>query len=178
MALEVTNRSVLKKLMYFAFGMFAFAYALVPLYNIACEKEWILQKRADAPLLNTQVDESRWVTVELDASVNEKMPWRFESKEKSVRIHPGELTHVVYNVSNTTDRKIVGQAVPSYGPALAGAYFKKVECFCFKQQTMNPSEKRDMPVVFVIDPKLPKDVNTITLSYTFFELKTTDKPAT
>ena len=178
MTLEATNRGVLKKLLFLTVGMFGFAYALVPLYNIACDAGWIIQKRTDAPLPNTQIDESRWITVEFDASVNEQMPWKFEAQQKSMKIHPGALTHVVYQVSNTTDRKIVGQAVPSYVPARAGEYFKKVQCFCFTQQTMNPKERREMPVVFVVDPGLPKEVNTITLSYTFFELNKASKPAT
>ena len=177
MTLEATNKAVLKKLMLITLGMFGFAYALVPMYNIACDQGWFIQERIDLSELNTQVDNSRWVTVEFLANVNEKMPWKFEPQQKSIRIHPGALTHVVYQVVNTTDRKIVGQAVPSYGPALAGKYFKKVQCFCFTQQTMKPGEFREMPVVFVVEPNLPKDVNTITLSYTFFELNKDNKPA-
>ena len=177
MTLEATNKAVLKKLMLITLGMFGFAYALVPMYNIACDKGWFIQERIDLSELNTQVDSSRWVTVEFLANVNEKMPWKFEPEQKSIRIHPGALTNVVYKVVNTTDRKIVGQAVPSYGPALAGKYFKKVQCFCFTQQTMKPGEFREMPVVFVVEPNLPKDVNTITLSYTFFELNKESKPA-
>ena len=99
------------------------------------------------------------------------MPWNFEAQQKSIRIHPGEMTNVVYDVVNTTNRETVGVAVPSYGPALAVDYFKKVQFFCFTQQTMAPHERRGMPVVFVITPDLPKDVSTITLSYTFFEVK-------
>jgi len=170
MTQQSSNRAVLKKLLILTLGMFGFAYALVPMYNIACDKGWFIQERVEASAFNTQVDVARWITVEFVANVNDKMPWKFEPLQKSVRIHPGALTHVTYEVANTTDRKIVGQAAPSYGPALAGKYFKKVQCFCFTKQTMNPHERREMPVVFVVDPDLPKDVNTITLSYTFFQL--------
>ncbi len=177
MSLESTNKAVLKKLMVVTLSMFGFAYALVPMYNVACNQGWFIQERIDASEINTQEDTSRWVTVEFLANVNEKMPWKFEPQQKSIRIHPGALTHIVYDVANTTNRQIVGQAVPSYGPALAGKYFKKIQCFCFSQQTMKPGEFRAMPVVFVVEPALPKDVNTITLSYTFFELEKETKPA-
>lgn len=177
MSIESSNRAVLKKLLYLTVGMFGFAYGLVPIYNTACSTGFFIQKRADSPEFNTQVDNSRWVTVEFVANLNENMPWKFEPVEKSIRVHPGALTHASYEVANTTNRKIVGQAVPSYGPALAGKYFKKVQCFCFSKQTMNPNERREMPVVFVVEPDLPKDVHTITLSYTFFELNKDDKPA-
>ena len=168
---QSSNRAVLKKLLLLTVGMFGFAYALVPMYNSACNAGLFIQKREELSAINTQVDATRWITVEFVANVNEKMPWKFEPLQKSVRIHPGALTNVSYEVANMTDRKIVGQAAPSYGPALAGKYFKKVQCFCFSKQTMNPHERREMPVVFVVEPGLPKDVNTITLSYTFFELK-------
>lgn len=175
MAVESSNRAVLKKLLFLTAGMFVFAYALVPMYNVACDSGLFIQERVSPSELNTQVDSTRWVTIEFVANLNEKMPWKFEPKQKSVRVHPGALTHVSYEVSNDTDRKVIGQAAPSYGPALAGKYFKKVQCFCFAKQTMNPRERREMPVVFVVDPALPKDVDTITLSYTFFELGKGDK---
>jgi len=171
------------KLTLFAVVMLAFTYAMVPIYKSACDAGWLDATRDTNPAnpyanvnknvdtSNTQVDRSRWVTVEFVANMNDKMPWNFEAQQKSVRIHPGEMTNVVYDVVNTTNREIAGVAVPSYGPALAVEYFKKVECFCFTKQTMGPHEKRGMPVVFVVTPDLPGDVNTITLSYTFFEVK-------
>ncbi len=108
--------------------------------------------------------------MEFDANVR-KLPWTFRPLTPSVDVHPGEVTQVVYEVENTTDRPLTGQAVPSYGPQLAAAYFKKLECFCFARQAFAPHEKRQMPVVFVVDPALPRDVGTITLSYTFFEVE-------
>jgi cytochrome c oxidase assembly protein subunit 11 len=109
------------------------------------------------------------VTIELDANAP-GMPWRFKPLVRHIEVHPGQLATVEYEVANERAATVTGQAVPSYGPALAGEYFKKLECFCFTQQTLAPGETRRMPVLFVVDPKLPKDVNTITISYTFFEV--------
>src|SRR5205807_2430494 len=106
----------------------------------------------------------------LDSNTH-KMPWRFRPLVSHVSVHPGELTTIEYEVVNTQAGPMTGQAVPSYGPQMAGEYFKKVECFCFTQQTLAGGETRRMPVSFVIDPRLPKDVNTIALSYTFFEVE-------
>jgi len=118
---------------------------------------------------NTQVDLSRTVTIEFDSNTH-NLPWRFRPLQNYVKVHPGELTTVEYEIVNVREAPVTGQAVPSYGPQRAGEYFQKVECFCFTQQTLAPGETRRMPVVFVVDPKLPKDVNTIALSYTFFEV--------
>ena len=182
MAIKVSSYSLVIKLSLFAVAMLAFTYAMVPIYKSACDAGWLDATRDDlsnpyanvnrnVDTSNTQVDKTRWVTVEFVANMNENMPWNFEAQQKSVKIHPGEMTNVVYDVVNTTNREVVGVAVPSYGPALAVLYFKKVECFCFTKQTMAPHEHRGMPVVFVVTPDLPRDVNTITLSYTFFEVK-------
>src|SRR5690606_30088188 len=117
---------------------------------------------------NTQVDTSRSVKILFDANVNG--PWRFRPVQASMEVNPGELATITYEVANQQDRDIHGQAIPSYAPMLAAQYFKKLECFCFEQQDLKPRETREFPVVFVVDPKLPKDVHTITLSYTFFEI--------
>ena len=182
MAIKGSSSSLVIKLSLLAVVMLGFTYAMVPIYKSACDAGWLDATRdnsanpyanvnANVDTSNTQVDKSRWITVEFVANMNDKMPWNFEAQQKSIRIHPGEMTNVVYEVVNTTNRETVGVAVPSYGPALAVEYFKKVECFCFTKQTMAPHERRGMPVVFVVTPDLPKDVNTITLSYTFFEVK-------
>lgn len=182
MATGSSSRTIVVKLGLLAVVMLGFTYAMVPIYKSACDAGWLDATRVDVSnpyanvnanvdTSNTQVDKSRWVTVEFVANSNDKLPWNFEAQQKSIKIHPGEMTNVVYDVVNTTDRETVGVAVPSYGPALAVLYFKKVECFCFTKQTMSPHERRGMPVVFVVTPDLPKDVNTITLSYTFFEVK-------
>lgn len=172
-AASASNRRLLKKLLVVALGMFGFGFALVPLYEKVCEVAGLRnvwqpgQTEADAA--NTQVDLTRTVTIEFDSNIR-MLPWTFKPLASSVEIHPGEMTQMVYEVRNTLSEPVTGQAVPSYGPRHAAQYFKKLECFCFTQQTLAAGEVRQMPVVFVIDPDLPKDVNTITLSYTFFRV--------
>jgi len=151
--------------------MFGFGFAMVPFYKKICEVVGINRLGAADELSNTQVDTSRTVTIEFDANLRE-LPWQFRPLATRMHVHPGELAQVQYEVVNTSDRPIKGQAIPSYGPQLAGKYFKKLECFCFEQQTLQAHEARQMPVVFAIDPRLPSDVNTITLSYTFFDVNT------
>jgi cytochrome c oxidase assembly protein subunit 11 len=117
---------------------------------------------------NTQIDTTRTITVEFDA--NSRGPWDFKPAQRSLQVHPGELTTVMYEFQNIQNRRMSAQAIPSYAPQQAAAHFNKVECFCFTQYTLEPGEKKSWPVAFVIDPKLSKDVKTITLSYTFFEV--------
>ena len=166
------NRRMLGKLIVIAVMMFGFGYALVPVYKQICEVlgvNVLTQKDGTAVMdKNTQVDKSRSITIEFDG--NAQGPWRFRPVVRSMQVHPGELTTVMYEVVNTQARTVNAQAIPSYAPQGAMPYFKKVECFCFKQQTLKPNEARQMPVVFYIDPALPRDVQTITLSYTFFEI--------
>lgn len=166
------NTRMLGKLAVVAVLMFGFGYALVPVYKKICEITGvnILTPKDDriSTATNTQVDQSRWVTVEFDA--NAQGPWRFRPTISNLKVHPGEMAQVVYEVVNTQARSIDAQAIPSYAPQQAAQYFKKVECFCFKQQTLGPNEAKQMPVVFYVERALPKDVKTITLSYTFFEI--------
>jgi len=164
------NRRLLTRLSIVAALMFGFGFALVPFYQRICLALGInsLVARDEAPA-NTQVDTTRTVTIELDANAH-NLPWRFRPLKRYVEVHPGELVHVEYEIANVRGAPVTGQAVPSYGPALAGQYFRKLECFCFQQQTLAAGETRRMPVTFLVDPALPKDVNTITLSYTFFEV--------
>lgn len=168
------NRQVFRRLVVFALIMFGFGYAMVPFYEKFCEVTGITNllqpNTSKGELSNTQVDKSRWVTLEFDANVH-GMSWQFEPLQRSVRVHPGEMTHVTFVVRNTGDAPTVGQAIPSYGPKHAAEFVKKLECFCFKQQPLAVGETRQMPVQFVIDPALPAGVNTVTLSYTFFEVK-------
>jgi cytochrome c oxidase assembly protein subunit 11 len=173
------NAQMLGKLTVVAVLMFGFGYALVPIYKKICEITGVnilTPKDATVDSIgNTQIDKSRTITVEFDA--NAQGPWRFRPTIGSVQVHPGEMTQVMYEVVNTQARSIDAQAIPSYAPQQASAHFKKVECFCFKQQTLGPNEAKQMPVMFYIDPALPKDVKTITLSYTFFEIGGTGKKA-
>ncbi|MDH4093557.1 MAG: cytochrome c oxidase assembly protein [Betaproteobacteria bacterium] len=168
---RVANRRTLMRLAVVAAAMFGFGYALVPFYDAICRalgvNEFI---QADArPAGNTQVDASRTITVELDANVHD-VPMHFKPLVRYVKVHPGELATVEYEIANVRGAPVTAQAVPSYGPARAAEHFRKMECFCFTQQTLAAGETRRMPLVFMVDPKLPRDVNTITLSYTFFEV--------
>lgn len=165
------NQQMLIRLLIVVPLMFAFGYALVPLYKTLCEVTGInsLTNKFDYPTpKNTQIDRSRTVTVEFDA--NPRNTLLFRPTQRSIRVHPGELAQVMYQVTNTEAQAITAQAIPSYAPIQAGRYFNKLDCFCFTQQKLQPHEIKQMPVVFIIDPNLPKDVQTITLSYTFFKV--------
>ena len=177
MNLRLENIRMVSKLLVVAAGMFSFGYALVPIYRAICEMTGINVLAAGdrnipgatskAPA-NTQVDTSRTITVEFDA--NARGPWHFRPAQRSVQVHPGEMVSVMYEFQNTQNRRMAAQAIPSYAPQQAAPHFNKMECFCFSQYTLEPGEKKSWPVVFVIDPKLSRDVRTITLSYTFFEV--------
>lgn len=170
------NVQMVGKLAVVVAGMFAFGYALIPIYKHVCEALGInilaVGERnvpgGSSAKANTQVDYSRTITVEFDA--NARGPWQFKPAQASLKVHPGQLATVMYEFQNVQDRKMAAQAIPSYAPRNATAHFNKLECFCFNQYTLEPGEKKEWPVAFVIDPKLPKDVTTITLSYTFFEV--------
>ncbi|MGQ5523554.1 cytochrome c oxidase assembly protein [Chitinimonas sp. PSY-7] len=164
------NRRTLTKLLVVAVGMFGFGFALVPFYEKICQVTGINNLLRPDEVINTQVDTQRTVTIQLDANLRSELPWRFAPEQTSLKVHPGQLVQVMYDIESSAPRPIVGQAIPSYGPGRAAEFFNKLECFCFAQQTFQPGEKRRMPVVFVIDPKLPTDIHTITLSYSFFEV--------
>ena len=183
MNLRGANLQMLGKLAVIAAGMFGFGYALIPIYRAICEATGInilsLSERqvpgngtagvaARSAMRNTQVDRTRVITVEFDA--NSRGPWEFKPAQRSIQVHPGELATVMYEFQNTQNRRMAAQAIPSYAPKQAQAHFNKLECFCFNQYTLDPGEKKKWPVVFVVDSKLSKDVKTITLSYTFFEV--------
>ena len=182
MNIRKANVKMLGKLAVVTAGMFAFGYALVPLYKAICEMTGInilsLSERqvpgggtagrnVKLPA-NSQVDLTRTITVEFDA--NSRGPWEFRPAQRSIQVHPGQLTTVMYEFKNIQNRTMAAQAIPSYAPKQATPHFNKLECFCFNEYTLKPGESKQWPVVFVIDPKLPKDVKTITLSYTFFEV--------
>ena len=171
MSVRQANRKLLIRLSLVAAGMFGFGYALVPFYYQIC-KAWgvgQLEQADGSSPGNTQVDATRTVTIEFDAN-SHGLAWRFKPVVNHIEVHPGQVASVEYEVVNEQAQPVTAQAVPSYGPQLAGEYFRKIECFWFTQQTLAGGETRRMPVVFVVDPKLPKDVNTISLSYTFFEV--------
>lgn len=169
-ALVTANRQLLKKLATVAVLMFGFGFALVPMYNKICQVTGVRNLlQPDALPANTQVDTSRTITVEFDAN-QRGLPWVFKPVEGSLKVHPGQMAQVEYEVRNTLNRPVTGQAIPSYAPEVAAQYFRKIECFCFRQQTLAAGETRRMPVVFTIDPALPASVQAIALSYTFFEV--------
>ena len=154
-----------------ALGAFAFTFALVPLYRIACEKVFgvRLEQGPSAAAAAAVPGAERWVTVQFDGGVNSKLPWAFHPEQPSMRVRPGVQYEAKYFARNTGSRAIVGNAVPSIAPARASGYFSKTECFCFTAQTLEPGEARDMPVRFIVDPGLPAGIKTLTLSYTFFK---------
>ncbi|MEW5965668.1 MAG: cytochrome c oxidase assembly protein [Pseudomonadota bacterium] len=166
------NARTLTKFVVVTLGMFGFGFALVPFYYKICEVTGINSGGEQTLAKNTQVDTSRLVRLEFDANANGELPWQFKPEFPSIEVHPGQLVQVEYTVTNTSDQPVVGQAVPSYGPARAAAFFKKIECFCFTPQTLAAGETRRMPVMFVLDPDMDKDVHTVTLSYTFFDTHT------
>ena len=182
MSVRRENARMVGKLVAITLGMFAFGYVLVPIYQQICEVTGInilsLSERQvpgagaagrDAKLpANTQIDKSRTITVEFDANV--RGLWDFKPAVHSIKVHPGEMATVMYEFQNVQNRRMAAQAIPSYAPRQATAYFNNLECYSFSQYTLDPGEKREWPVVFVIDPRLSQDVTTITLSYTFFEV--------
>jgi cytochrome c oxidase assembly protein subunit 11 len=173
------NTSLMSKLFAIALGMFAFGYLLVPMYKAICEwtgvnilalseREATGSMNGRAGLTNTQVDTSRTITVEFDTNV--RGPWQFAPEKRFVEVHPGELVTVMFEFQNVQNRTMSAQAIPSYAPREAQSHFNKLECFCFNEYSLAPGEKKSWPVVFYVSPKLSKDVKTITLSYTFFEV--------
>ncbi len=171
------NRRMVGKLVVITAMMFGFGYALVPMYRAICDalginvlsvSERLIPGMAKGPASNSQIDRSRTITIEFDA--NARGPWDFKPAVRSMTVHPGELATVMYEFRNVQNRTMAAQAIPSYAPKQATSHFNKLECFCFNEYTLQAGEAKEWPVVFVIDPKLPKDVTTITLSYTFFEV--------
>ena len=176
--LAADNARMVAKLLVVALLMFGFGYALVPMHRAICNalginvlsiaEQKVAAGGAEKARVNTQVDRSRTITVEFDA--NARGPWDFKPAVRSMEVHPGELATVMYEFRNIQNRTMAAQAIPSYAPQQAMPHFNKVECFCFNEYTLKAGERKEWPVVFVIDPKLPRDVKTITLSYTFFEV--------
>ena len=160
------------KMVVVAFLAFGFSFSLIPLYRIACEKVLgirLERTAAEGVTTTRQASNERVITVQFDGGVNSKLPWQFAPNQLTMTVRPGEQYEATYKAINTSTRAIVGSAVPSVAPPRASGYFSKTECFCFTAQTLQAGETRDMPVRFIVDPNLPADVKTITLSYTFFK---------
>lgn len=167
------NRGVLKAALIVCACAFLFGFAMVPIYRIACEHVFgnkLAQGAASSDKTDAFVeDDTRTIRVQFVASVNSKLPWAFQSELPSIEVHPGKITEAWFNATNNAKEAIVGNAVPSVAPSTASLYFNKTECFCFTEQLLNAGESRRMPVRFIVDPKLPKEVTELTLSYTFYE---------
>jgi cytochrome c oxidase assembly protein subunit 11 len=169
---SVNNRRFLRRALITCGAMFLFGFACVPLYRIACVH--VLGIKVDGQAADTakvallKVDASRWVTVQFVGSVNSALKWQFAPEQVSMRVHPGELNSAWFDATNVAPNAIVGNAVPSIAPKTASTFFNKTECFCFTEQTLQAGESRRMPVKFIVDPQLPRDVDVLTLSYTFY----------
>lgn len=170
-AVNKKQRRLLWWLSLVAVGMFGFCFALVPIYSVFCKVTGLNGKTNGmaAAVSTQQVDLSRVITIEFLASTNENLPWEFRPLVNVIKIHPGENRLVIFYAKNMTANDMVVQAIPSVAPGIAAKYLKKTECFCFTQQTFHGNEAREMPVLFHIDPDLPANVNTISLSYTLFD---------
>ena len=169
--IQRNNRRLVQKLAVVALAMFGFGFAMVPLYDIFCDITGINGKtgQVDAQTAAAgKVDKSRTVTVEFTGHASSGLPWEFRSLQKKIDVHPGQVVVVKYYARNVSDEAVIGQAIPSVTPGQAAEHFKKIECFCFTQQKLAPGEVKEMPVQFVINPELPREVRTITLSYAFF----------
>tara|TARA_R110000868_G_scaffold69261_1_gene204187 strand:- start:62592 stop:63152 length:561 start_codon:yes stop_codon:yes gene_type:complete len=152
------------------FLMFGFGFALVPIYDVFCDLTGLNGKTSNE--ISTEVssvDKSRTITVEFVSTLNDGMPWIFKPNVFKVKLHPGEMKRVSFYAKNLSNKTITGQAIPSVSPGNAAKYLRKTECFCFNQQVLKPGEEIDMPIIFHVDRDLPKDINTITLSYTMFD---------
>ncbi len=167
---QSANKKVVRQLVLAAVAMFGFGYALVPLYDIFCDITGLNGRTSDeaAKVEQIEIDDSRWVTVEFVSSLNANLPWEFRPVVSKMKVRPGEPSRVNYYAKNISDKAIVGNAVPSVSPGQAAKYFTKTECFCFTQQELKSGEEKEMPVVFIVDKNIPKRINTVTLSYTFF----------
>ena len=167
------NARLVRILVLVAAAMFGFGYALVPIYDVLCEWKWIERDRPDdikkVPEVAYKVDKSREITIEFMTTLNESTPMEFHAETKQLKVHPGEYHTVNFYAENKTDKTMLARAIASFSPAVTSSYFEKTECFCFSEQTFKAKEAKTMPMRFVINPELPDQYKTITLSYTFFD---------
>lgn len=158
--------------------MFGFGYALVPLYDVFCKITGLNGKTArifQTEASQLRVDKTRQVKIEFDSNINGSLAWKLKPSQKFIDVNPGKFYEAKYTVENMINEEIIGQAIPSVSPQVASLYLKKADCFCFKQLKLQPGEKKELVVRFEIDKDLPKDVNSLTLSYTFFKAIKEDK---
>ncbi len=166
------NAVIARKLLLLSIAMFGFGYLMVPLYNVICEVTGLNGKTgvvSDAVASNYSIDYSREIEVQFSATVNVNGAWDFQPTIKSMKVYPGETYTTSYMATNLSSNNVVGQAVPSVAPVAASRFFNKTECFCFSPQPFEANEEKEMPITFVVEPDLPPTVDSITLSYTFFD---------
>ena len=167
------NLKLARTLLVVAVTMFGFGYALVPIYDVLCEWKWIERDRPDdikkVPEVAYTVDVNREITVEFLTVLNESTPMIFRTETKQLKVHPGQYYTVNFYAENKTNKEMKARAIASFSPALISQYFEKIECFCFSEQTFKAKEAKTMPMRFVINPEIPEQYKTITLSYTFFD---------
>ncbi len=176
--LQQRNRSLLIKLLASAVLMFGFGFLLVPLYDVFCDVTGLNGKLQNTGALTEvyPVNEQRQVRVQFLAVNNEAMPWRLKPALSEMLVHPGEMTQTAFMAFNPTNQHMVAQAIPSVSPSAAAEYLHKVNCFCFEQQPLSAGEEREMPLVFMVDDKLPEFITTVTLSYTLFDITPESRP--
>ncbi len=168
--IDLKNKKLVRKLIWMVVGSLLFAFALVPLYDVLCTLTGLNGKTNNtaAVLSKAKVDETRWVNVQFTTNVMPGLGWNFYPKQASIKLHPGKIETVIFIAKNTTNEVVVGRAVPSITPGIAAANLKKIECFCFVNQSLKPGEEKEMPLRFFVSPELPRDVSDMTLSYAFF----------
>ena len=167
-----SNKNIVTMLVAMVFFMSGFSFALVPLYDAFCEITGLNGKTADGPVAvaGKQVDLDRTVKVQFITNLNSGAAWEFKPDVFEMAVHPGELNETLFYARNLAGNSKVAQAIPSVSPGQAALYFHKTECFCFNEQEFKPEEGKEMPLRFMVDPELPEEIETLTLSYTFFEL--------
>lgn len=175
------NRKLVGKLVLGVVGMFAFGFLLVPLYDVICEVTGLNGKTGDQVVLTDEsqlvVDDDREITVQFIAHHNAAMGWSFAPTTRQMTVRPGEMHVISYTVSNPNDRMMIGQAIPSVAPNAAAAHLKKIECFCFEEQPLEPGESAEMPLRFFVDPNLPERVTKLTLAYTLYDITESPRDA-
>lgn len=174
---RIDHTKTVNKILLLVLGMFCFAFALVPLYDVFCKVTGLNGKTSNeaAVYTATDIDETRTITVDFITRTNSGMPWEFTAQTRKIDVHPGQMNEVAFYVRNPTSRDIIAQAVPSVSPGTAALYLNKTECFCFQHQPLKAGEEALMPMVFYVDPQLPKDITFFTLQYTLYDItKTVD----
>lgn len=168
---QKANKKLAIKMLWLVAASIIFAVAMVPLYNVLCTLTGLNGKTSNTAetLAKAKVDNTRYVTVQFTSSVMSGLGWNFYPKQSSIKLHPGQIETVIFEAKNITSEVQSGQAIPSVTPSIASIYLKKIECFCFVRQSLNPGEVKEMPLRFFVSPELPQDVKEMTLSYSFYK---------